>query len=56
MPITVKGRKILKAMREKYGPEKGEQVFYASINVGKLTGAEVRSARETARKPRRKRK
>lgn len=42
MPLTTKGRKILRAMRAQYGPEKGERVFYASINAGKITGAEIK--------------
>ena len=40
MPKTVKGRKIEKAMRKTYGAKKGEQVFYASINSGRVKGAE----------------
>lgn len=38
MPLTKKGNKILKNMEDEYGKEKGEQVFYASINKGKLKG------------------
>jgi 8-oxo-dGTP pyrophosphatase MutT (NUDIX family) len=37
-PLTEKGSKILSSMREHYGPEKGEQVFYASANKGNITG------------------
>ena len=40
MPLTKKGEKIKAAMQKEYGPEKGERVFYASINKGKVTGAE----------------
>jgi hypothetical protein len=40
MPLTAKGQKILAAMKKEYGPEKGERVFYASINKGKIKGAE----------------
>lgn len=40
MPLTPKGKKILKKMKSHYGTEKGKQVFYASINEGKITGAE----------------
>lgn len=39
MPLTDKGKKIKKAMKKKYGPKKGEEVFYASINKGKVKGA-----------------
>jgi len=40
MPLTAKGKKILKAMQREYGKEKGKQVFYASINKGTVKGAE----------------
>jgi len=36
MPLTKKGKKIKRAMEEQYGKEKGEQVFYASQNKGKI--------------------
>lgn len=39
MPLTKKGKKVKKAMTETYGKKKGEQVFYASINKGKVKGA-----------------
>jgi hypothetical protein len=39
MPLTEKGKKILKNMKNYYGDEKGKSVFYASINSGKITGA-----------------
>jgi hypothetical protein len=35
---TKKGKKIMSAMKEEYGDKKGEQVFYASKNAGKITG------------------
>ena len=38
MPLTKKGKKILRAMKEEYGAEKGERVFYASANKGTITG------------------
>lgn len=46
MPLTKKGRSILDDMREYYEKKKhrkkgtAESVFYASINKGKITGAE----------------
>ena len=40
MPLTGKGQKILAAMKKEYGDKKGESVFYASINKGKVKGAE----------------
>ena len=36
MPLTDKGKKIMKSMKSKYGKKKGEQVFYASKNKGKI--------------------
>ena len=50
MPLTKKGRKIMRSMRQTYGAKKGEQVFYASRNKGTIK--KVERAR-TARKPRR---
>lgn len=38
MPKTKKGAKIMKAMKKTYGKKKGEEVFYASENAGKIKG------------------
>lgn len=38
MPLTSKGEEILANMKKEYGPEKGEQVLYASKNAGTVTG------------------
>lgn len=38
MPLTKKGKKIKSAMMEQYGKEKGERVFYATENKGKIKG------------------
>lgn len=38
MPLTEKGKEVLANMIKEYGTEKGHEVFYASINSGKLTG------------------
>lgn len=40
MPLTSKGKTILGKMVSEYGKKKGTSVFYASINKGKITGAE----------------
>jgi hypothetical protein len=40
MPLLEKGQKILAAMEKEYGAKKGKSVFYASINKGKIKGAE----------------
>lgn len=41
MPLTEKGEKIERAMKKQYGPEKGEQVFYASKNKGTIKGVDA---------------
>lgn len=38
MPLTKKGSKIMRAMKKEYGSKKGEKVFYATKNAGKLKG------------------
>jgi len=38
MPLTKKGQKIKKEMKEEYGEGKGERVFYASQNKGTIRG------------------
>lgn len=40
MPLNEKGKKILKEMKEQYGAKKGKEVFYASVNSGKIKGVE----------------
>ena len=50
MPLTKKGKKIKSAMAKHYGAKKGEQVFYASINEGKITGAEGSTKRRKRKK------
>lgn len=42
MPLTKKGKKIMSSMKEHYGAEKGERVFYASRNKGTIKGVEAR--------------
>ena len=36
MPLTRKGKKIMRAMRKTYGKKKGTSIFYASANAGKI--------------------
>jgi hypothetical protein len=43
MPLTKKGKKIKRAMKEEYGEKKGEQVFHASANKGTIKGVEKKS-------------
>lgn len=40
MPLTAKGEKIMANMQREYGPERGERVFYASRNAGRITGVD----------------
>jgi len=37
MPLRKKGKKILRSMQRTYG-KKGKQVFYASVNSGRVRG------------------
>ena len=38
MPLTTKGKKIKAAMDKEYGKSKGDAVFYASANKGRIKG------------------
>ena len=40
MPLTKKGNEIMANMEREYGPKKGESVFYASKNAGKISGVD----------------
>lgn len=55
MPLTPKGRKILQKMQEEYGARKGEAVFYASRNKGKITGVDLPRESAPPRRGRRRR-
>ena len=44
MPLSEKGKKILKAMKKKYGTEKGKSVFYAMEHSGKLKGVKKKTS------------
>jgi len=43
MPLTKKGQEIMSSMKRTYGGRKGEQVFYATANAGKITGVEKKA-------------
>ena len=45
MPLNKKGKKIMKSMKEQYGKKRGEAVFYASKNKGKIKGVEKKKTR-----------
>jgi len=42
MPLTKKGRKIMRAMQKTYGKKRGKAIFYASRNKGIITGVDKR--------------
>lgn len=44
MPLTKKGHKIMAEMKDTYGEEEGERVFYASKNKGKIKGVDRESS------------
>ena len=44
MPLTKKGKEIMKSMKEQYGKKKGESIFYASKNKGTIKGVEKMKA------------
>lgn len=43
MPLNKKGLKIREAMEKYYGKKKGDEVFYASENAGKIKGIKKKS-------------
>lgn len=42
MPLTKKGRKIMNAMKGKYGEKKGESIFHASRNKGVISDVDIK--------------
>ena len=40
MPLTKKGKTILRSMREQYGKKRGTEIFYRSRNKGTIKGVE----------------
>jgi hypothetical protein len=40
MPLTAKGKKVMKAMKKTYGGKKGKSVFYATMKKKKMKGME----------------
>jgi len=46
MPLTKKGKKVKAAMVKEYGKEKGEKVFYATENKGKIKGVTKKKGRK----------
>ena len=46
MPLNKKGKDIMKSMKARYGSKKGEQVFYATKNKGKIKNVEKKSRKK----------
>lgn len=46
MPLTVKGKKILRKMKITYGEKKGKQVLYASANKGRIKGIHAKKRKK----------
>jgi hypothetical protein len=42
MPLTKKGKTIMKNMVAEYGPKKAKEVFYASANKGRIKGIDYK--------------
>jgi len=42
MPLTKKGKTIMKSMVAEYGPKKAKEVFYASANKGRIKGIDYK--------------
>lgn len=40
MPLTSKGREIMSSMKGEYGEKRGESIFYASKNAGRIKGVD----------------
>ena len=45
MPLNKKGKKIKTSMTKRYGKKKGEAIFYAMENYGKLKGVKKKTTR-----------
>lgn len=50
MPLTSKGKKIMKAFKKEYGSKKGKSVFYASKNKGVIKGVEGSKIKKSSKK------
>ncbi len=45
MPLNKKGKKIKTSMTKRYGKKKGEAIFYAMENSGKIKGVKKKTTR-----------
>ena len=50
MPLTESGGKVMRSMKSQYGEEKGERVFYASINKGVAGSSKWHGRRSAGKK------
>ena len=44
MPLSEKGKRILKSMKKQYGTKKGKSVFYAMERSGKLKSVKKKTS------------
>jgi hypothetical protein len=56
MPLTRKGHRILRKMKQEYGDTKGEEVFYASEQSGTITGVTADGPKGNSRRRRRRKR
>ena len=45
MPLNKKGKKIKTSMTKRYGKKKGQAIFYAMENSGKIKGVKKKTTR-----------
>lgn len=41
MPLTKLGKRVKNTMQDRYGAEKGKEVFYASLNKGTISRSKM---------------
>lgn len=46
MPLTSKGKKIMRNMKSEYGAKKGKKIFYASANKGTIKGVHGKKSKK----------
>jgi len=50
MPLTAKGKKIMKSMKKSYGAKKGKSIFYASENKGTIDDVHEKGVKKAVKK------
>lgn len=48
MPLTKKGKKVMRELKKEYGTKKGQSVFYALVNAVKELSAEIDALKANA--------